>query len=226
MTPAGMMPEFDAVILAGGAAARMGGADKPALDVGGQALVVTVAQAAVAAGTRRLIVVGPERGGAVGSALAAVGALTVRESPPGSGPVPALRRGLAEVTARWVVVLAADLPFLTGAWLAALLSGAQSAGQPGAVLTDDGGVPQWLAGCWRTAALRAALASYRGQSLGGLMRPLQPVFVGQETTAPARGPGERQPEAAPPWLDCDDPVQLTAARAIASGRHRSEDGEA
>ena len=100
----------------------------------------------------------------------------------------------------WVAVLAADLPFLRAAHLRALL--AASAGQDGAVLTDDGGRPQWLAGCWRAAALRRAVAGYRGASLHGLLSPLRPVSVRIEP-----GPGEP-----PPWLDCDTEADLRRAR--------------
>jgi molybdenum cofactor guanylyltransferase len=211
------VPEFDAVILAGGQAARMHGADKPSLEVGSVPLLVLVARAAAAAGARRVVVVGPVRGGAAGRGLAAVGArldrglVTVRESPPGGGPVPALRRGLEEVSAPWLAVLAADLPFLTGPWLAALLSLGESSGRPGAVLVDDEGRPQWLAGCWHGGGLSAALRQYAGNSLGGLLRPLQPALL---------DPAQHQP-----WLDCDDPVQLAAARAAYLTRAPDLNGE-
>jgi len=199
-------PQFEAIILAGGLAARLDGLDKPALKVGGVPMLVSVARAAAAAGAVRVIVVGPERGGDVGRGLRAAaagtagGLVTVRESPPAAGPVPALRCGLAGTSAPWVALLAGDLPFLTGDWLAALLSQAASAGRDGAVLADADGRPQWLAGCWRAGSLAAALAGYRGQSLGGLLGPLDPVPV----TARA---------ARPPWLDCDDAASLAAARA-------------
>ncbi len=249
MPPAGPVPEFDTVILAGGAATRMGGADKPGLVVGGTAMVVKVALAAVAAGASRLIVVGPERPGVVQEGLkAAAGALAdgviaVREEPPGGGPVPALRCGLAQVTAPWLALLAADLPFLTGAQLSGLLAagqgtvtegaaeartaaagvavagpavggaviggasagGASAAGAVGAVLADDSGRPQWLAGCWRAGVLRSSLAGYGGDSLRALLAPLRPVLV--TAVAPA-GP--------PPWLDCDTLEDLAVARAAAA----------
>ena len=96
-------------MLAGGRASRLGGADKPALVVGERSLVASVTSAAADAGARLVIVVGPPRPGLV---LARGRLLVVREEPPGSGPVPAMRRGLAEVTAPWVLVLAADLPFI------------------------------------------------------------------------------------------------------------------
>jgi molybdopterin-guanine dinucleotide biosynthesis protein A len=114
--------------------------------------------------------------------------------------VPALRRGLAEASPPWVAVLAADLPFLREAHLGALRAAA--AGRRGAILVDDAGRPQWLAGCWRTGILRHAAAAYEGTSLRGLLGPLAPVPV---SLAP--GPGEP-----PPWLDCDTPEDLDRAR--------------
>jgi molybdopterin-guanine dinucleotide biosynthesis protein A len=225
--PASRPADFDAVMLAGGRAARMDGADKPALEVGGLPMMIRVAAAVAAAGAGRLIVVGPARGGAVGPALAAVaaglpgGLVTVRESPPGAGPVAALRRGLSEVRAPWLALLAADLPFLTGSWLRAVHAIAASSGRPGAVPVDDGGRQQWLASVWRAEPLRSALDVYTGGSLGGLLGPMEPARVAagqaQEGSTPGlvpRGaPGGRPPELAPPWFDCDDPAELAAARA-------------
>ena len=238
---------FGMIVLAGGRAARLGGADKPGLVVGGRTLLAAVLAAGAGAGARPVIVVGPQGGPGSGEPS---DPRVVREEPPGAGPVPALRRGLAELAAlpgeagdagdardgrneryardardardvrnmrdasdvgdgrddsdtgetAWVAVLAADLPFLRAAHLRALL--AASAGQDGAVLTDEGGQPQWLAGCWRVAALRRAVAGYRGASLHGLLSPLHPVSVRIEP-----GPGEP-----PPWLDCDTEADLRRAR--------------
>ena len=205
------LADFDAVILAGGRAGRLAGADKPSLEVAGAPMLVSVARAAAAAGTRKLIVVGPDRAGRVHDALASLaaglagGLSCVREDPPGGGPVPALRRGLAEVTAPWLALLAADLPFLTGPQLADVLARAGGGAGRGAVFADDDGRPQWLAGCWQASALRAALARYQGDSLHGLLEPLSPQLV------PSVGTGG----GPPPWLDCDTPDDLAAARAIA-----------
>ena len=202
--------EFDTVILAGGGATRMAGADKPALLVGGTPMVVSVAQAAAAAGTAQIIVVGPQRPGAVQAGLDIVaanlpGRLTcVREEPPGQGPVAGLRRGLPEVTAPWVALLAADLPFLTGADLSALLAEGLSSRKQGAVITDEGDRPQWLAGCWRASSLRLALAGYDGSSLHRLLTPLQPTLVPEARLAAANG--------AVAWLDCDTLEDLATAR--------------
>ena len=55
-----------------------------------------VASAVAAAGVRRVVLVGPARPELAGLATTLPGGLAVtREDPPGSGPVPALRAGLA-----------------------------------------------------------------------------------------------------------------------------------
>jgi hypothetical protein len=100
-------------------------------------------------------------------------------------------------------VLAADLPFLRGDRLAALLAAACGGGSGGAVIADACGAAQWLAGCWPTGALAAALAAYPGRSLRGLLSPLQPALIADP--GPAGSPS--------PWLDCDTPEELAAARA-------------
>ena len=212
-------------MLAGGRASRLGGADKPGLVVGERSLVASVVSAAAAAGAGLVVVVGPPRPGLV---LAAGRLRVVREEPPGSGPVPALRRGLAEVAAPWVLVLAADLPFIRAGNLTSLLAAAAGTRPAtGAVLADDDrrrragrtavGTPpgrrrragrrrrrpQWLAGCWPTEALRVASHGHRGGALGGLLGPLSPVLLG-----PA--PGQPGP---PPWLDCDTEDDVRRARA-------------
>jgi molybdenum cofactor guanylyltransferase len=214
-------PGFDAVILAGGLARRMEGADKAGLEVGGTPMVVVVARAAAAAGARRIVVVGPERPGRVQAGLAEAGRgltgglLRVSEEPPQGGPVPGLRRGLAEAAASWVAVLAADLPFLTEAHLVRLLSAGLASGAAGAVLTDAAGRQQWLTGMWQLAALRAALLTYEGSSLRGLLGPLGPVLL--RPARPAAGPGGQDDGAAAPWLDCDTPADLAVARRLAAG---------
>jgi molybdopterin-guanine dinucleotide biosynthesis protein A len=80
------LPEYAAIILSGGVARRLGGLDKPAQPVRGRPLLAWAA-AAVPDATP-LIVVGPPH-------AALPTALFVREEPPGAGPVPALRTGLA-----------------------------------------------------------------------------------------------------------------------------------
>ncbi|GAA4592922.1 hypothetical protein GCM10023194_55950 [Planotetraspora phitsanulokensis] len=218
---------YDAVILAGGRAERLGGLDKPGALVAGRPLIEHVASAVSGAG--RLIVVGPARDltrepamadgeppagerGALRGETAALGAVVfTSEDPPGGGPVPALRAGLAEVRARWLALLAADLPFLVADHVAALFraarAGETTTAAAGAVLVDDGGREQWLTGVWRTDALVDALDAYEGRSLHRLLGPLEPVRVHLPAAEDGRAP----------WFDCDTIDDLGAARERASG---------
>lgn len=230
---------FDAVVLAGGRATRLGGTDKPGLVVGARTLIASVVAAADSAGAERIVVVGPAR------PELADRAAFVREDPPESGPVPALRRGLAQVSAPTVAVLAADLPFLRARHLRILLGALPAApSQPmlpaaparpggpasGVIMVDDGGRRQWLAGCWRTAVLRRAMQAYSGNSLYGLLEPLEPALLTPALLTPAQlDPAEFDPaqldtaqwrydlarDEPPPWLDCDTADDLTRARRLA-----------
>lgn len=82
-----------AVVLAGGAARRMGGRAKPTIAVGGRSMLTRVLDAASEANPR--IVVGPTD---LESSLPP-GVRLVSEHPPGGGPVAALAAGLALIAA-------------------------------------------------------------------------------------------------------------------------------
>jgi molybdopterin-guanine dinucleotide biosynthesis protein A len=135
---------FAAVVLAGGRGSRLGGVDKPAIEVGGVSLLDR-ALAAVA-GADPVVVVGPRR-------PVAVDVVWAREEPAGAGPVPALLAGLDRLADEdlAVVLLAADLPLVSTDTVARLLG---ALGETGAVLVDDDGRPQWLTSAWRLSALR------------------------------------------------------------------------
>lgn len=190
-----MNPPYAAVILAGGRARRLGGRAKPELVLGGVRLLDRVLAAVPDAAPR--IVVGPPL-------PVPAGVLLTREEPAGGGPVAALAAGLDLVgDVGYVVVLAADLPFVTADVVARLL--AESLGRDGALLVDDGGRDQLLLGAWRTAALRAAVAalpSVSGASLRSLLAGLSVARVRVEMAA----------GAAPPWWDCDNEDDLRTAK--------------
>ncbi|MER7493615.1 NTP transferase domain-containing protein [Streptomyces pharetrae] len=148
--PYGGIP-YDTVVLAGGAARRLGGADKPAVRVGGRALLDRVL--AACAGASTTVVVALPRPTARQVTWA-------REDPPGGGPLAALDAGLRHTTAEHVLVLSADLPFLddgTVRRLRAALTAARDA--DGALLADADGRDQPLVAAYRAAALRRELAA-------------------------------------------------------------------
>ncbi|MGW2336303.1 NTP transferase domain-containing protein [Streptomyces sp. NPDC001685] len=166
--PPGAPPAaYDAVVLAGGGARRLGGVDKPAVRVGGRALLDRVLGAC--ADARQTVVVAAPRPTARPVRWA-------REDPPGGGPLAALDAGLRHTTADVVVVLSADLPFLHGdtvRTLRAVLGGDPDTA--GALLTDADGRDQPLVAAYRAPALRrelAALAREHGALTGLPLRRL------------------------------------------------------
>ncbi|MDQ1651377.1 MAG: hypothetical protein QOI35_577 [Cryptosporangiaceae bacterium] len=192
------LESFAAIVLAGGRASRLGGVHKPGLRIGGATLLDRVLAAATGAGTR--IVVGPPQ-------QVPPGVVVLREDPPGGGPVAALAAGLSAVDERFVAVLAGDLPFLTQGAVAALREAAGP--RDGAVLADEHGKDQYLAGVWRTGALRAAVAALGDPENASMRRVLARLdYARVVLPGEAGGPG--------PWFDCDDPVDLTAARRWAA----------
>ncbi|MFI9259002.1 NTP transferase domain-containing protein [Streptomyces sioyaensis] len=198
--------DYDAIVLAGGAARRLGGADKPALSVGGRPLLDRVLAACPDAA--RTVVVGPGRP----TARPVVRAL---EDPPGGGPLAALEAGLRHTTAPVVLVLSADLPFLTAATVHHLLAAATAGGtgpgggaapRDGAMLRDASGRDQPLVAAYRSGPLRRELARLRAGhgTLAGL--PLRALWA--ELVL------ERVPDArSTASFDCDTWEDIDAARA-------------
>jgi molybdopterin-guanine dinucleotide biosynthesis protein A len=140
---------YDVVVLAGGAARRLGGADKPGVRVGGRALLDRVL--AACADARTTVVVADPRPTARPVTWA-------REDPPGGGPLAALGAGLHHTTAQDVVVLSADLPFLDADTVRHLLTALRTSDADGALLTDAEGRDQPLVAAYRADALRRELA--------------------------------------------------------------------
>lgn len=180
-------PAFDAVVLAGGRASRLGGYPKPQLAFRGATLLDHALDAVARA--RAAAVVGPAPGEAGGAALRGASrpdgapsgprlVLYTREEPRFAGPLAALGAGLAALASvpgprpEWVAVLASDLP-LAGAAVAPLLAAA--AGEPsgdGLLGVDQGGRTQPLLAVYRRGPVEAALAGLAEE--GGLAdRPMK-----------------------------------------------------
>jgi molybdopterin-guanine dinucleotide biosynthesis protein A len=193
--------DFDAIVLAGGASRRLGGADKAEVEVGGRRLIDRAVESVRDA--RRVVVVGPER-------PVPYPVTWVRERPPEAGPAHAVAAGLEEVRRQIVVVLAVDLP-LVGSALVARLVDAVGTGD-GAVCTDDHGRDQMLLAAYRTTSLRArlgALGATPGASMRALVEGLDLVRI----------------EAGVAARDCDTWDEVRAADAFVTAEVPAKSGE-
>lgn len=151
-----------AIVLAGGRARRLGGADKAQVVVDGRPLVEHVL-ASVASCTP-VVVVGPPT-------LARPGVRVVRESPPFVGPAAAAHAALpllGDADETWL--LACDLP-RASALVQRLGEVPIPEGADGVVAVDVSGRMQWLAGRYRVSALQAAAARLENPG-GASMRAL------------------------------------------------------
>ncbi|WP_256794004.1 molybdenum cofactor guanylyltransferase [Terrabacter sp. Ter38] len=193
------------IVLTGGASRRMG-SHKPVLDVGGRPLVARVLDAA---GDRPALVVGPGQG-------VPDGVRVVWERVPGGGPVSGVSTAVDSLATDAatsatplpyaVVLLAADLPFVTSAHVDRLLEALGSADL--AVTVDREGRTNWLCSAWRLAALQGRLDEL-GDPYGRSMRDLADGMRTQTVDDPS--------DVA---LDVDTPADLARARDRARGRAR------
>lgn len=176
MDPRGHVIAYDAVVLAGGEARRLGGISKAEVPVAGRPLL-DHALAAVA-DARRCVVVGPPE-------LTRPGVATTLEDPPLGGPVAGIDAGLAALGVGGeprIVVLACDVP-RAGAILPGLLAALADPEVDGAVAVDPDGHRQTLVGAYRRTSLVAALAALRadggvhGRSVKQLVAGLRLVGV-------------------------------------------------
>ena len=145
---------FDAVVLAGGRASRLGGLSKPT-ELGRDGKTLLDIAIGAAAGARHIVVVGEvaERPGIV----------VTRESPPFSGPVAALAAGLdaiARDASPLTLVLAADQPD-AAAGVEALVNALEEStrqGLDGALAVDLDERDQYLLAIYATASLSLRLS--------------------------------------------------------------------
>lgn len=212
---------IDAIVLAGGRGSRLGGADKAALELSGERLVVRTVHAVHKAGADRIVIVGPR-------SADVEGATTVREDPPFSGPLAALGAGidaLQDHAAEWILLLSCDL--VDPAAVCRMLIRALPDPGDGAVLIDPDGRTQWLAGIHRSDSLRSRLAALRADCTTDgtdgtegedplVNQPIKLAFAGASLS--------RLPAPAATTADIDTPEDLVAAcLAHASDRGGSPD---
>lgn len=187
---------FDAVVLAGGGAHRLGGTDKPAIEIGGRSLLERVLEATAEAGVT--VVVGPQR-------RTSRPVRWTREDPPGGGPVAAIAAGTELTTAPTVVVLAGDLPLVTTRTVARLTA-AMARADDGVGLLDAGRQQQPLAAAYRRDRLCAVLGrlgDVRGLAMRTLTGELRLTWL---------------PATSEETLDVDDWADLARARNLLEGR--------
>ncbi|MFF0423941.1 NTP transferase domain-containing protein [Streptomyces sp. NPDC004520] len=192
-----MTTAYDAVVLAGGAARRLGGSDKPGVRIGGRTLLDRVLAACPDA-DRTVVVADPR------PAVRPV--RWTREDPPGGGPLAALGAGVRETGADVLLVLSADLPFLDAATVRRLLDALDAdPGAEAALLTDAGGRDQPLVAAYRRTPLLRELArvtDLRGTLADGPLRLLTAELRLTRVTA--------DPLAS---FDCDTWEDIATARA-------------
>jgi len=186
--PATAAGAYDAVVLAGGRSARLGGVPKALLEIDGRTLLERTLEALD--GARRIAVVGPPEIAAVldRQPHAAGRLVLTREDPPFAGPAAGIAAGVAALAgnsgpAPLTLLLACDMPRLAGLpqhLLAAVRS------HPEASLwlpVDAAGQEQPLASCARSSALADAVAAAGGAagtgglSMRKLLAPLAAVRV-------------------------------------------------
>jgi molybdenum cofactor guanylyltransferase len=101
-------------ILAGGESSRMG-RDKAVLELDGVPLIVRVARLVESVAGKPIVVGAPER-------FSALGLEVVADDWPAAGPLGGIATALRASRARWNLIVACDLPYLTAAWLEALVA--------------------------------------------------------------------------------------------------------
>jgi molybdopterin-guanine dinucleotide biosynthesis protein A len=233
--------DFDAVILAGGRSARLGGVPKQSLTYDGDSLLRR--SAAAAGGARAAVVVGPDAG------EVPAGFLSSREEPPFGGPAAAIAAGLAALAASGgnrpglTLVLACDMPNVAQAVTAlkaALKVRARGAAGPadagpaaegpaaggpaaakpaglepdGVVAVSEDGRRQPLVGFYSTAALQRSVAELEstGRLVNGSVRALLASLDVQLVAVPAGSTADVDTWDDAAALGVAAPVPLTGLR--------------
>jgi molybdopterin-guanine dinucleotide biosynthesis protein A len=136
-----------ALILAGGKATRLGGVDKRQVVIEGRTIF-----------ERQCEVLRPRVAEILVSSPREVpGFRTVADAVPGGGPLAGIAAGLAAATTPWLLVIAGDMPHVSGALLDLVLAGARD--DADAVGIRIGELPEPLLCLLRVEAARPAIAA-------------------------------------------------------------------
>ncbi|PFG43920.1 molybdopterin-guanine dinucleotide biosynthesis protein A [Isoptericola jiangsuensis] len=167
---------YDAIVLAGGRATRLGGTPKPGVVVGTRRLLDRAL--AACADAERTVVVGP----APEIGPVPPGVVVTCEDPPRGGPVAGTAAGLAALARddrpAHVLLLAVDVPAAPAA-VGPLVTAAAAHPDADGVHLSRAGRAQWLTGLYRTDALTAAATTLavHGAPVRRLVAPLDLVEV-------------------------------------------------
>jgi molybdopterin-guanine dinucleotide biosynthesis protein A len=164
------LTSFAAIVLAGGQATRLGGADKASIEIRGRTLLEHALDAVIDAA--EVVVVGQH--------VPTERPVTfIIEDPQYGGPVAGLLTGRDALlrTFPWLAVLAVDMPFLTAATLRRMHEAA--VGHDGAVLADPDGRRQlaFLVDTARLDQVRPDREAQHGHPLWPMLEPLDLVVV-------------------------------------------------
>jgi molybdenum cofactor guanylyltransferase len=136
--------EVSALILAGGKATRLGGVDKRELVIEGRTIF-----------ERQRDVLAPRVAEIlVSSSREAPGHRTVADAVPDAGPLAGIAAGLAAATTPWLLVVAGDMPHLTGALVDLVVAQVRAHADIDAVGLQVGGLAEPLFCLLRIAAAR------------------------------------------------------------------------
>jgi molybdopterin-guanine dinucleotide biosynthesis protein A len=123
-----------ALILAGGKATRLGGIAKHELVIDGETIFA-----------RQVRVLAPRVAEIIVSGAEVAGYRTVLDAVDGAGPLAGIAAGLAAATTPWLLVIAGDMPYLTGELIDAMVALAHADdGDVDAVGVRSAGLPEPL----------------------------------------------------------------------------------
>jgi len=136
--------DVSALVLAGGKATRLGGVDKRELVVEGRTIFDRQREV-LAPRVAEILVSSPRE---------VPGYRTVADAAPGGGPLAGIAAGLAAAATPWLLVVAGDMPYVTGALIDLVLAHGED--EVDAVGIRVGGLPEPLLCLLRVAAARPA----------------------------------------------------------------------
>jgi molybdopterin-guanine dinucleotide biosynthesis protein A len=157
--------DFAGFVLAGGRSSRMG-RDKATLEIDGVTMIQRAVDLVRSLGLEVAIVGGPRDIRPVPDAQ------VISDDWPGAGPLGAIATALRDTLARWNLVVACDMPYLTREWLEFLLRRARESPADAVVPTNVGGAEPLCAMYQKRAevAIRGALEEGVRKVTDGLAR--------------------------------------------------------